>query len=221
MYDDDGNLWDEDPPPLEVEVKYLPNPLLLKQDQTAFGLGGRLWPGSEVLIRHIADNQELLAHCHSIVELGSGTGAVGIAISALLSLTAGSQDHRVVVTDLENLVPLLEANIGLNGTSQHVRAAPLFWGTGAATELASELGGFADAVVMADVAYTPSAHGALADTLETLSCSKTLVLHTHLPRHPPGTGEAFCEELGRRGWTTEELPSIDRVKVWRHWPPQS
>jgi len=68
----------------------------------------------------------------AVVELGAGTGAAGLA------LAAAHPHARVVLTDLPEVCPLLQANArGFAG----VRVRPLSWGCAAHAEaLQAELG---------------------------------------------------------------------------------
>jgi predicted nicotinamide N-methyase len=57
----------------------------------------------------------------SRLELGSGTGVIGIVVALL--------GADVILTDLPVVLPLLQANVTANvGSSSHARVAPLRWG---------------------------------------------------------------------------------------------
>ncbi|XP_006462152.1 hypothetical protein AGABI2DRAFT_206407 [Agaricus bisporus var. bisporus H97] len=68
-------------------------------------------------------NLEMLKHQH-ILELGAGTGILSILLSPLC--------HRYTVTDIEELVPLIQKNVELNvpkgsGLSSNIQVLPLDW----------------------------------------------------------------------------------------------
>lgn len=83
-----------------------------------------------------------------VVELGSGTGYVGIKLAQLLSRrTSNRSSSRVVLTDLPEVCPLLEDNLNgeravwPNPEAVHVDVLPLPWGdVGAASALSGSLG---------------------------------------------------------------------------------
>lgn len=78
----------------------LPAPgLKVNEDGGAAGCGGKLWPAGELLSRYmIRTNDEYNGKFTNILELGSGTGLVGLAIA---SLRREQKDLKVWVTDQE------------------------------------------------------------------------------------------------------------------------
>ncbi len=99
-----------------------------------------------------------------VLELGAGTGVVGLAAAALGAA-------RVVLTDQEAVTPMLEQNIALN--QLHVEASavaqPLMWGDAAQLQDAlAALGGAPDVVLAADCVYQRAALPALVQTISSL-----------------------------------------------------
>ena len=74
------------------------------------GIGGKLWDSSLILTKflHQTSSGHFLEN-RKLVELGSGTGLVGISLGLLPSLPSS-----VILTDIEEVVPLIAANIKLN-----------------------------------------------------------------------------------------------------------
>ena len=107
-----------------------------------------------------------------VVELGAGTGVVGLMASYL--------GASVVVTDLDSLVPLLVHNINQNnhlisaaGTGS-ISARPLCWGTEPDTDLLHP-----HFLILANCIYYESSLEALLETVLTLTSagrSKTVIL---------------------------------------------
>jgi len=86
-----------------------------------------------------------------VLELGSGTGAVGISVASLFG-------SSVTVSDLPALLPLLQHNVRLNNVENIVRVSECRWGSSQANLLDSPS---YDIVILCDCVY-------LADSLELL-----------------------------------------------------
>jgi hypothetical protein len=90
-----------------------------------------------VLLRYLSeagspdlDPRSALFESHvTAIELGSGTGIIGIRLAGILA-EAGHSRHRVVLTDLPSVCPLLEENLRLHPSldATHISVAPLAWG---------------------------------------------------------------------------------------------
>ncbi|KLO17421.1 hypothetical protein SCHPADRAFT_168515 [Schizopora paradoxa] len=119
----------------------------IDQPVDEYGIAGRVWEAADVLIDYFAAGTDATPVCsifHSqanskhiesrrIVELGSGTGYVGLKLSELLF----EQDERetlVILTDLPDVCPLLEKNLQSlcsrvgNELNTVTKIAPLSWG---------------------------------------------------------------------------------------------
>lgn len=106
-------------------------------------LGAHLYDSSVVLTEHLAERECL--DCSVIVELGAGCGLVSIACAALFQVPA-------IATDLKEQLPLLEANVALNGASR-VHCQELRWECGAQLQALSDSIDGAALFVAADVLY--------------------------------------------------------------------
>ncbi|KJA16427.1 hypothetical protein HYPSUDRAFT_193151 [Hypholoma sublateritium FD-334 SS-4] len=108
-----------------------------------YGIAGRVWEASYAMILYIQPPQNIefdppfintdrtcTSTKYSMLELGSGTGLVA---STLLKLLDPARDH-IIVTDLPEVCPLLEANlrpVSLHADvsrSSAVTIMPLSWG---------------------------------------------------------------------------------------------
>lgn len=83
------------------------------------------WPAAEVLSRYLAHLHEegMLAGWQEkdIVELGAGTGVLSLALASLLPAA------KIIATDIEPLLPILKANIELNGMHDKIQPRVLSW----------------------------------------------------------------------------------------------
>ncbi|XP_052772866.1 protein N-lysine methyltransferase METTL21D-like [Mya arenaria] len=142
---------------------------------------GRFWKGKKVL------------------ELGSGTGAVGL-------LTA-SYGASTIITDLQDFVPLMNMNIETNKETfpdMDIKACELKWGTSIDSQQFSNI----DVVVVADCIYYAESLKPLVQTMEDLCSSGTCVYCCYEERttdNKPELQRKFLELVGER-FTVEKIP---------------
>lgn len=136
--------------------------LKVHEDGGAAGCGGKLWPAGELLSRYMI-RTKLGPNVKKIIELGSGTGLVGLAIAYDLESredSSPSKDLSIYITDIEKLVPLMQNNADLNNLSHIVKPAVLNWG-----EDLPEYAQKPDLILAADCVYLESAFPLLEKTL--------------------------------------------------------
>jgi len=131
----------------------LARPLLVEQDGGAHGCGGHLWPAGELLSRYLI--RQTPFPFHKIIEIGSGMGLAGLALAR-----GKPEDLELYLTDQENMLDLMNANIRLNGETDRVQARVLNWGE----PLPAFCRGV-DLVLAADCAYLEGAFPLLEQTL--------------------------------------------------------
>ncbi|XP_062326035.1 protein-lysine methyltransferase METTL21D [Osmerus eperlanus] len=135
----------------------------------------------------------------SVLELGSGTGVVG-----LMAATLGAE---VTVTDLEDLQSLLEVNIRDNQAlvnSGSITAKVLKWG-----ENVSEFLPHPHFILMADCIYYEQSVKPLVETLKLLAGPDTCIICCYEQRTVginPEVEKSFFELL-LRDFLCEEVPS--------------
>ncbi|XP_020229570.1 protein-lysine methyltransferase METTL21D [Cajanus cajan] len=141
------------------------------------GLSFQLWPAATALVslldrrRAHPPSSPLSAAFHgrrSILELGSGTGIVGIVAAATLGAT-------VTLTDLPHVVPNLQFNADANAqavgpTGGSLRVAPLRWGH--ADDVAA-IGREFDLIVASDVVYHDHLYEPLLETLRLMMVGRS------------------------------------------------
>ena len=139
------------------------------------GIGGKLWDAALALTAHVGStsgNDECV-HGKRVLELGSGVGAVGIGARLFGA-------SRVVLTDIEDVVPLLAANIELNHV-ESVTAVALDWFQAVPSAILEES---FDLILASDVVYDPELHAPLLKTLGVLLDRIPVCLLAHRRRNP-------------------------------------
>ncbi|CAO3632581.1 unnamed protein product [Mucor fragilis] len=180
--------------------------LELKQDIGQFGLAGKIWqsaytlqalfspdtrsmiePGNPIPEAYYKDNTTTVDASSSddssdhtikpfrILELGAGTGYVGIALAQQLR-----RPVQLYITDLEQVVPLIQENVNLHYTNNDDNAAEiivdrLHWGNHQDAKKLVDQGRF-DLVIVSDCVYFPELFGMLLDTLLDVCDASTQVV---------------------------------------------
>ena len=165
--------------------------------------GGVCWGAARALCALFAANPARADLAgRRVLELGAGTGAVGLWI-ALRYPTA-----RVTLTDLPEALPLIRANAALNGVADRVRVAPLAFGD----PVPSEDDPF-DVVVGSDLLYSVQCEvpwRQLAATLATAprGCATWLAIQERYGCRVRDLGDFFAL-VGR---ASTEIPRGDVAK---------
>lgn len=143
---------------LTFEHEALSDPLVLTHTpeavvgeyEEADGTFARLWPTALVLARYLCENPSLVAG-QRVIELGAGSGAVGLVCAALGATS-------VTLTDVPEALPLIESNVAHNPRlASRVRAAPCTWGDEGHREALLRDGEGYDVVLCCEVVYQQSA----------------------------------------------------------------
>lgn len=200
---------------------------------TADNLGHKTWLASYLLVRRLSSLKHLLlpAQDHPppasprVLELGSGTGLLGIAAAALFP------EAQVHLTDLEAIVPNLEANVKTNKVLFTKSRAPsvgvLDW---SATRI-DEPGVPYDLILASDPLYSPLHPAWLVDTIgryllpeETSRVVVELPLReAYLPQveeFKKRMGEKCLvliesgEEVGTEDWGDRKGEGREEVRCW-------
>ncbi|EJD01274.1 uncharacterized protein FOMMEDRAFT_110963 [Fomitiporia mediterranea MF3/22] len=132
------------------------------------GCGGIAWPAGEVLSRYIARRPRSSLLGKNVIELGSGTGLVGL-------VAASSGASRVWITDQAPMLDIMRENVTLNGLGDTTHVVEYNWGFPKPDALPSR----ADLILAADCVYFEPAFPLLVATLCDLvpvcgSCTEVL-----------------------------------------------
>jgi predicted nicotinamide N-methyase len=151
----------------------LESPLKIWEDGGAVGCGGKIWIAGELLSKYLLDKK--ICQRGKIIEIGSGTGLVGLSLG--LSIP-DNNDAEIWITDIDELVPLMEKNIELNELKGTVHAAALSWGE----PLPDYAKNHVDVILAADCVYLEKAFPLLEKTLLDLTTEDTFVLMSYRKR---------------------------------------
>ena len=164
-----------------------------------------VWDAGIVLATHVFANHHNRSPRSSggqlqLLDLGSGTGIVGLAAAA------SGGFGRIVLTDLPTVVPLLQRNAAQNDVPAGtvVEVLPLLWDDVHMLERACARGPF-DLVVGGDLLYRAQVVAPLLHALRTLVGAHTTVLLTASLQHSPETIHLFAHEAECAGFCVERL----------------
>jgi predicted nicotinamide N-methyase len=189
--------------PLEFRVGDATLTLLQRPIVQASDLGNAVWEGAvqlaRLLERRVRDGSLQQLSQMRVLEIGAGVGLVGLALAAL-----GAQ--HVVLTDMRNIVPLLQRNAELNAAvfgGGRVEVRDLDW----TDDPLPDLGVF-DLIVAADCIYVHSPLDALVSVLERYSTAQSTILFTY-EKHDPISAERFLALADARHFRVDYLSMAD------------
>ncbi|CAK8675138.1 unnamed protein product [Clavelina lepadiformis] len=174
----------------------IPEHISIKQDWQSNGVAGVVWEGAYVLGNYAAKNLDLKKK--NVLELGAGTGLVGMAMAKL--------GANVTVTDVKKALPLLQENIELNfptNDNNSSTATPIVkeleWGIHLHKHTCCY-----DLIVGADIIYMEDSYDALITTLKYfMRCLGTKILLSAKLRYD--RVECFISKLKNHFSNIDEL----------------
>ncbi|XP_062190080.1 uncharacterized protein LOC133893130 [Phragmites australis] len=201
----------------------LPSPITVRALPSR-GLSFQLWPSAATLLRVLPTSLHLLPRAPtpenplSVLELGSGTGAAGLALAAALPA-------RAVLSDLPDALPNLRHNADLNApllasAGGAASVVPLPWGDAAAMEAVvatatAEVAPF-DLVVASDVVYYEALVDPLIETLRFFVKGEVVFLMAHMRRWKRTDKKFFGK--ARKVFDVEVVHEDPPLEGWRHGP---
>jgi len=169
-----------DAPPVRIKLAVDASP----------GCGGIAWPAGEVLSRYIARRGPDALRGKTVLELGSGTGLVG--------LVAGKLGAEVWITDQAPLLPIMQRNVAMNALVSSVHVVELNWGE----PILPTVPHAPDLILAADCVYFEPAFPLLVQTLAALvppAATSTKKLETRTEtKVDTGTEVLFCYKKRRK-----------------------
>ncbi|KAK9364570.1 putative methyltransferase-domain-containing protein [Lipomyces kononenkoae] len=196
----------------------------IKHDGGAAGCGGKLWPAGELLSRYLIsarENETYLAHEAvwkesakrkiKIIELGSGTGLVGLALGNAYNLatrprTVEDVGVDIVITDQANMLSLMADNVELNDLQGIVSAEILDWGADLPENYTNP---YPDVILAADCVYFEPSFPLLEQTLLSLTGPNTLVLMSYKKRRK--ADNRFFQSI-KKNFRIEEVKDYNEYK---------
>ncbi|KAI8994938.1 putative methyltransferase-domain-containing protein [Pilobolus umbonatus] len=155
----------------------LTDPIFLSQD-TSDGCGGKIWPAADVMIDYIiAKNERLTGHLfehQTVMELGSGTGLVGLAVAKICPHL-----DNIIITDQIPMMSLMQENIHKNDLDNRVKADILNWGEEIPKDSKFRK---ADVILLSDCVYLEIAFLPLIDTLYNMANKDTIIWFAYCKR---------------------------------------
>ncbi|KAJ7047670.1 putative methyltransferase-domain-containing protein [Mycena alexandri] len=133
------------------------------------GCGGVAWPAGEVLAQYLVKRGPNSLHGKNVLELGSGTGLVG--------LVAGMLGGTVCLTDQAPLIKIMGENVQINKLSHLCAVWELNWGDPIPAAIPRP-----DIILAADCVYFEPAFPLLVQTLCDLVDEDTEVLFCYKKR---------------------------------------
>ncbi|KAF8165063.1 putative methyltransferase-domain-containing protein [Crassisporium funariophilum] len=153
------------------DLEHVPKPISISLVVDASpGCGGLAWPAGQILASYIVQKGPQYIKDRNILELGSGTGLVGIVVGVL-----GAEN--MCITDQAPLLPIMHRNVSLNRLESRVTVAELNWGCPLPTSIKRP-----DLILAADCVYFEPAFPLLVQTLSDLAGPTTEILFSYKKR---------------------------------------
>ncbi|KIY45870.1 hypothetical protein FISHEDRAFT_48486 [Fistulina hepatica ATCC 64428] len=160
------------------------------------GCGGVHWPAGQVLSQYLVHLGPDSLRCKKVLELGSGTGLVGLVAAQLGAA-------HVWITDQAPLLELMHKNVLMNDLESDVSVAELDWGTPVADGIPKP-----DVLLAADCVYFEPAFPLLVQTLYGLTDAETEILFCYKKRRK--ADRRFFTMLKKKFSWTEVSDSPER-----------
>lgn len=165
-----------------------------------------VWDAGIVLAAYVHKSEARTASLEGqkrrCVDLGSGTGIVGLVAAATGAFKS------VVLTDLPSVVPLLESNVEENRPSLagvEMLSIPLRWDDEQEVRDAALRYGPFELIVGGDLLYRPPVVAPLLTALLALATPDTTVLLAASLSHSPETIRLFAKRAQNAGFSVEQL----------------
>jgi len=150
------------------EISQTPITITLSVDALP-GCGGVAWPAGQVLSNYLVSKGPDFIKGRTILELGSGTGLVGLVV--------GKLGGKVQITDQAPLLSIMRRNVISNNLESTVTVSELNWGSPLPADISRP-----DLILAADCVYFEPTFVLLVQTLSDLVDKTTEVLFCYKKR---------------------------------------
>lgn len=157
---------------------------LFEPSLTNDNLGWKTWGSSLILSKILINDNENFPDNHNlrVLELGSGTGLVGISWSKKWQELYPDRKIEIFVTDLPEIVKNLTANVKTNNLEDLVNSCILDW-TNFDSFIERYTDNKFDIILVADPIYSPDHPRWLINTIDNF-LSKDGIVHLQIPIRP-------------------------------------
>ncbi|KDB22366.1 hypothetical protein H109_05724 [Trichophyton interdigitale MR816] len=183
-----------------VSLDGILNPPLQLREDLRNGCGGQIWPAGVVLSKYMIENHAAGLQGKTIIELGSGSGLVGLAVAKGCAV-----DSPIYITDQMAMFELMKQNIELNGLNGSVHAALLDWGDEGAVRALPR----AKVILAADCVYFEPAFPLLLLTLEALLDEEDVVCYFCFKKRRKADMR-FIKQMKKKFDVVEVTEGVDR-----------
>ena len=167
-------------------------------DGPVIGTGAHIWPGGRAAAVYLAGHARNVLANRVVLEVGSGTGLLGLVAAQLGAA-------RVVLSDVTEMLPLLEANVARNRavTTAEVDVVALHWGEDDVHEDLPPL----DWILASDCVYSMEAIEPLLDALvaHAVPGKTTVLMATEIRDSDVCT--TFLQRAAERGFKARKVAS--------------
>jgi predicted nicotinamide N-methyase len=183
------------------------------QEDPEGGVGGSLWEAARALASLVENHGEKLKSKRA-VDLGSGTGLIGLVMASYGALS-------VHLTDRAEVLPLLRHNVARNGFADNdddecrVECVELEWGCGDEVE---RVGAPVDFVVASECIYNMKYAPMLFGTIRALSAPDTVIFFAYASRNAEHEAIWFRDVVSKH-YSVEEVPignapEAQHIQIW-------
>ena len=175
--------------------------------------GATVWDAGIVLAAHLLQRPRGAGGAGGVcLDLGSGTGIVGLAAAASGAFS------RVLLSDMPSVVPLLSDNLQRNADvlprgGAPVHAVALRWDDAAQLERVRAMGPF-ELIVGGDILYREQVVQPLMMAVGALATERTTVLLSASLQHSPSTIRAFAVAATEAGFEVRALETSAQHADW-------
>ncbi|KAF9076505.1 putative methyltransferase-domain-containing protein [Rhodocollybia butyracea] len=176
------------------------------------GCGGIVWPAGQILSNYLIKKGPAYLQGKRVVELGSGTGLVGLTAASLGA-------NKVWITDQKPLLNIMQQNLSMNSLERNCSVAELDWGTSIPHMISPP-----DLILAADCVYFEPAFALLVQTLDALATKETDILFCYKKRRKADkrffgllkklfSWEEVMDDLNRNVYARESITLIRLSKI--------